>query len=873
MPIHVDRPHLLADVEAQIWKVVAIKAPGGFGKTTLLADLGRHKRKQGAIAAWLTADEDDTAASLGHYLLHALESAGLPLAASTAANGNPLSSLLEAVGACGLPCLLIVDGLESMAPGAVGSLNQLIHRAPSNLSMALGFRRNPGLDLSSLMLDGRGIEFNADWLRFSKLEVSACFGGSLSSRELDQLTERSEGWAAALSLHRQSRERENGSESTRIAPQGPIGASGVAAEWVGSRLLGGLRGEDLSLLLKAAQFDVIDPDLLTEVLKEGDALQRLLALDDLQGLVQPVGGESQAFRLNSLVREHCCARLRLSHPDQHRELHHSIAKALARRGQLVAAARHAHAAGDAALYGACLVKAGGLRLYLSDGMASLSLLGDALGGLNEEVTNLHPRLAMLRCRLLMRRSKMPEARLLYERCRVQTANFTRDPAGGDLDALVADSRYIRALLTGYGCLPFGDGIINELIETHLLLKGEERPDLRIVNGYAVLIFAAYAGTGMFELAMPYGKEAEAAALRLEAPHAIFHVNLILGLAAMARGRPSEAQRHYATAARIAKERSSGNADMRQAANVLLAELDLLRNRLGELPQRASAISVPFKASTAWHEIIAATHEVVSEWRAETGGVQSALSALWDWSDALGLHRSLRHLSALRVSHLVRDGRPDAAQQEWSTAGLPDQHEELLNLNRQNWREMEALACARLRLLIASNRLESARELASGLSALAEERGLARTLMRCLALSMALEHQAGHPNAASAHLLAFLRLLEETGYCGLMLREPAACRILPEVAAQAAFDADLRKSANALLREHARTANPLPPEFSERERQILKLLAEGLRDKEIARRLALSEHGVRYHLKNVFRKTGTRGRAATAQWAASRGIVC
>ncbi len=37
------------------------------------------------------------------------------------------------------------------------------------------------------------------------------------------------------------------------------------------------------------------------------------------------------------------------------------------------------------------------------------------------------------------------------------------------------------------------------------------------------------------------------------------------------------------------------------------------------------------------------------------------------------------------------------------------------------------------------------------------------------------------------------------------------------------------------------------------------MARGLRNKEIAKGLGITEHGVRYHLKNIYRKTGARGR--------------
>ena len=55
----------------------------------------------------------------------------------------------------------------------------------------------------------------------------------------------------------------------------------------------------------------------------------------------------------------------------------------------------------------------------------------------------------------------------------------------------------------------------------------------------------------------------------------------------------------------------------------------------------------------------------------------------------------------------------------------------------------------------------------------------------------------------------------------------------------------------------------------REEQILELLAERLRDKEIADRLSISTQTVNFHLKNIYRKLGVSSRREAAAKAASR----
>ena len=58
----------------------------------------------------------------------------------------------------------------------------------------------------------------------------------------------------------------------------------------------------------------------------------------------------------------------------------------------------------------------------------------------------------------------------------------------------------------------------------------------------------------------------------------------------------------------------------------------------------------------------------------------------------------------------------------------------------------------------------------------------------------------------------------------------------------------------------------------RELDVLKLVAQGLGNRDIARRLFLSEHTVHRHLANILRKLNLSSRAAAAAWGARTGLV-
>ena len=103
-----------------------------------------------------------------------------------------------------------------------------------------------------------------------------------------------------------------------------------------------------------------------------------------------------------------------------------------------------------------------------------------------------------------------------------------------------------------------------------------------------------------------------------------------------------------------------------------------------------------------------------------------------------------------------------------------------------------------------------------------------------------------------------------GAIGYLLKDSRPDELLAAVRSAAEGHAPLDpRVAGALLPGREPPAADL---LSEREKQVLRLAAAGLANKQIARRLGISESTVKVHIGNIFRQIGVRDRTSAALWA-------
>jgi DNA-binding NarL/FixJ family response regulator len=111
---------------------------------------------------------------------------------------------------------------------------------------------------------------------------------------------------------------------------------------------------------------------------------------------------------------------------------------------------------------------------------------------------------------------------------------------------------------------------------------------------------------------------------------------------------------------------------------------------------------------------------------------------------------------------------------------------------------------------------------------------------------------------------------DAGAVGYLLKDAEPDELLRGIAAAARGESPLApKAAKAVLT--ARAESRPAAELTAREQEVLALLAEGLANKQIARRLGIAEKTVKAHLTSVFQSIGVTDRTQAALWARSHGI--
>ena len=861
---YLDRKELAERCAPTDRRLTVLKAPGGFGKTTLLAECCRNLAGHGVPVAWLSLDGEDESSALDMHIAHAFQRAGLdvfdlrPNGAAPSWRADLIADIFAALDNRKGPWVLALDNLQTVTNrGSVAGLNALVRNAPSALHLAMSCREFPvGLDIAGPLLEGAAEILTEEDLRFSRSEIERFFDGKLSRRELVTVAADSAGWPIALRIERaaragQARERD---------------VQDLMYNWIESSLWRDLVADDREFLLDVGLFEVIDAELLEEVLGGRDSVDRLNGMSGVAGLLEPIRGSGgKVLRMHPLIRGHCAVRLSREMPERYRQVHRSLAAALARRGATVDAMGHAAEAADAALVGQILMDRGGVRLWPREGEERLLA---ASRYLTDEMISLHPRLALVRGVAQIFKGQLVQARqtlnLAVRDLRAEAAATDLEP---DIERCLA-----LGMLALHGCAPVGSRLFKAVIadcERIVEVPGID-PLVRATVEWGLC--EAHNQKAEFEQALDRATRARRW-LGGRSSYLTLATDTQFGQVAMVQGRCEEAADWYDKSIRMARRKFPDNPGLAAYATVLKRELDLERNRIGNVDDGVVGFREIWGGSSSLPFYAAAT-TVAVELTLHKLGVESALAMvdeMWEHALQAELSAVARYLAGMSVAVLGFGGRVDEAERRWQLEALPHSHAGCLGLAGQSWREMEVLCCARLRLLALRGEFDEGRELLRKLIALAGERGLRRTLMRALVGGIVLEEAAGDRRAALGHLEAFLQSFVETDYAWPVVRECHVTTPVLEAFRDGNPSSPLRTSAETLLAASKADSAPVAPMLSPREAEVLVRL-EHRTDREIAEEFGLSPQGVRYYIRKLFAKLEVSNRFDGAQRARFLGLL-
>jgi LuxR family transcriptional regulator, maltose regulon positive regulatory protein len=326
--------------------VTVVSAPPGSGKTVLLSAWAQGRR-----AAWISlGPEHLDVARLWRDLDAALRPVGIELGSGPAPSRASAPDLADRIRAA-LDCAegrpsLVLDDLHLVRGPALSLVAALAAECGERLGLAVASRSDPDLSLGRLRVEGRLGEVRAADLAFTTAEAAALLAEhdlALRPDQVERLVVRTEGWAAGLSL---------AALSLRVEPD----ADAFLAEFTGDdrAVADYLSGEVLALQPPAIRDFLLRTSIagrlcggLADALTGGaDGARTLAALHRDGVFLSAVDRHERWFRYHSLFAELLRARLDIEHPGLAAELHVRAARWLAAHDLGREALPHALAAGE-----------------------------------------------------------------------------------------------------------------------------------------------------------------------------------------------------------------------------------------------------------------------------------------------------------------------------------------------------------------------------------------------------------------------------------------------------------------------------------------------------------------------------------------------
>ncbi len=865
-----------------------ISAPPGFGKTMLAAQWARSQADY--QVGWLSLDEADSQpTAFWRYMVGALQHCCPGLAETaqvmlTVPKAPPietiLATLINEIASFDRALLLVLDDYHLVQnPEVHKGLIFLLDHLPENLHIFILTREDPPLNLARRRARGQMMEIRAVELRFDIGETISFLHSmelALTPEQVATLERLTEGWIAglqmaALSLHGQD---------PKVFFQSFMGDDRYIADYLIEEVLERQTEQVRDFLLRTSILERMNGSLCDAVLRDrgkgiGDephplspplyplsSSSTLDFIDKSNLFLIPLDNRREWYRYHHLFADLLRQRLKESlSPEAIGNLHRAASRWYEEHGEVYAAIQHARQIPDEVQVAAFLKKFAGLFFMQGE----LPQLVDFANALPAEIKENHPDLnmAIAWATLATNQSPDPWLQSIERHYGLKATAAVDEPA---LDPAVRAA--LLEVLIVRQQMPyetFTEEKQKQLLSIQQQLTSFPDDQSCLFNTVASLKPVLFFDLG---LQAEWAGQAESAAscfsetITLARQDNNFHL-LHLGIGHLANIQLAQGKLHaaYQTHAQALGFQAAGG----KSPHVSLAHagLGILNYEWGNLPAAEQHFQAGLALARLWNlwEIILYNQTGLARLQRRQGDSAKALACLEDLKDPpeAGM---LIPVKALRALWLAQDGEIKLAAAWLDASGITSQTLPL------PFNELVLLDAARLMSVL--GRGDDALALARSIVQSAEACGRLHTVLQGkLVLAKTCALLVKIPEALK-ELAEAVHLAEPEGYLSSFVDEGDPLRLLLARLEGAPYARQILAAFPPQVGAAQKTSQAAL--LSEREREVILLVAEGLSNQEIAERLFISLATVKTHINNIYNKLGVSNRMQALTRLKELGLI-
>ena len=848
-----------------------VSAPAGFGKTTLLSEwLGEVNLK----VAWLSLDDSDhDITRFITYLVSALQvidkSIGESVLGALKSHQPPavdtlLVALLNDIDSVSQDFILVLDDYHEVDSKPVDeALRFLVEYMPPQMHLIIASREDPPLPLARLRAKGQLTELRAADLRFTMQEaadfLNQVMGLDLSGQDITALETRTEGWVAGLQLAALSMQ---GHDDITGFIQSFTGAHHFVLDYLLEEVLSKQPQEVQHFLLRTSILERLNGPLCEAV--TGMPSQKMLEeLERSNLFIVPLDGERNWYRYHHLFGD-----LLRQRSEQHiasnevAELHLNASAWFEQNGDLADAFRHAMAAKDQN-------RAADIAERAWLGMDETFQSGQWLGWVKQlsgSVRRLRPVLCVQIAWAYMDASKADESESFLqeaEQCLREAAHTMVVVEEEQFKTLPARIAIARA----YNSQTKGESLATVKLAQEAVRLSPETNQFMRAQATAILAGAYWANGELTAAYDAMNHWAEQARL---AGNTMFAIMTASGLADILQeqGRLRNAMQIYEDALKFAADVGAEVVPFTAHHHLGMA---LLLNEMGandaaekhlqlslELGQAATIIDWQYRRNFALARF------------KETAGDLNA--ALYFFDEAKRTYVKtpipLTHpVDAFKVRVYLKQGLL-AQTHEWAQKFSMEAELSFLH-------EFEHITFARV--LLAKKDSKNVSQFLARLLQAAEDGARIGSMLEILILQALALHAQGQLTQALLPLKRAVALAEAEGFVRIFEEGKPMQELLAKLSLTPEGKANKSYIQTLLSLFEVQTPKPAPSQLlidplSERELEVLSLVALGLSNTEISEKLFLSLSTVKGHNLRIFNKLQAKSRTDAVARARELGLI-